>query len=45
MTAEADHHEVALDLWLQAEPSPAEVEQELRDRGGYDYPVPADDRG
>jgi hypothetical protein len=45
MTVEADRHEVALDLWLQAEPNPAELEQEVRDRGGYDYPVPADDRG
>jgi hypothetical protein len=45
VTVEPDHHEAALDLWLQAEPDPAEVEQDFRDRLGYDYPVPADDRG
>jgi len=42
---EPDYHESALDLWLQAEPDQAEVEQAERDKGGYDYPVPADDRG
>ena len=42
---DADHHEVELERWLQAEPDDKEREQEALDRGGYDYPVPAEERG